>query len=260
LRATPYDFAIDFQGLWKSAAIAWASHAQHRVGFGPACLREPGAAMLYTMQVTPAPGQHVIAANLALVERLGVRAERWQFPLPRTAVDDAYVETALGDLPTRRFVIVNPGGGWRAKCWAPENYAQLIRRIEGELGMPALLTGSPQECPLIFGILDQAGAKRSRYFPATLVQFLALARRAALFISGDTGPLHLAAAVGTPIVGIFGPTDPARNGPFARDDIGLSNQGPINHTRRAVNASYISDVPVDAVLAAVRQRLERVHE
>jgi len=260
LRSTPYDFAIDFQGLWKSAALAWASQAQNRLGFGPDYLREPGAAMLYTKQVTPSQGQHVIAANLALMERLGVRTEQWQFPLPHTAADDAYVGAALKDLSARKFVIVNPGGGWRAKCWAPDNYAQLIRRIECELEMPVLLTGSMQESPLIFGILDQAGVKRSRYFPATLVQFIALARRAALFISGDTGPMHLAAAVRTPIVSIFGPTDPVRNGPFARDDIALSNQGPVNHTRREANASYISDIPVDAVLAAARLRLERVHE
>ena len=79
---------------------------------------------------------------------------------------------------------------------------------------------------MIGEILQNAGAQRARYLPTTLVQFIALARRARLFIGGDTGPLHLAAAVGTPIVGIYGPTDPVRNGPFAADDIALSNRGP----------------------------------
>ena len=82
------------------------------------------------------------------------------------------------------------------------------------------------------------------------MQFIALARRARLFIGGDTGPLHLAAAVGTPIVGIYGPTDPVRNGPFAADDIALSNRGPINHTRRGANPAYLPGISVESVVAA----------
>src|SRR5208283_251455 len=101
--------------------------------------------------------------------------------------------------------------------------------------------------------------QRARYLPSTLVQFIALARRARLFIGGDTGPLHLAAAVGTPIVGIYGPTDPVRNGPFAAEDIALSNYGPINHTRRGTNPTYLSGISVASVVAAMEQRLARVH-
>jgi ADP-heptose:LPS heptosyltransferase len=91
------------------------------------------------------------------------------------------------------------------------------------------------------------------------VQFIALVRRARLFVGGDTGPLHLAAAVGTPIVGIFGPTDPARNGPFAADDIALSNLGPINHTRREAYPTYLPGISVASVLAALENRLARPH-
>jgi len=259
LRAFRYEAAIDFQGLWKSAAIARASRARVRIGFTRAYLREPGAASFYTTRVAPPAGKHAIAENLALVERLGARAERWQFPLPHTDADDAYIKAALAALGTRDFVIINPGGGWRAKCWSPENYAQLIRNLEAGLHLPVLLTGSPQESGLISGILESAGARRSRYLPTTLVQFIALARRAALFIGGDTGPLHLAAAAGTPIVGIFGPTDPARNGPFSPADIALSNQSPIDHTRREAKASYLSGISVDTVLAAAARRLESAH-
>ena len=99
----------------------------------------------------------------------------------------------------------------------------------------------------------------ARYLPTTLVQFIALARRARLFIGSDTGPLHLAAAVGTPIVGIFGPTDPVRNGPFAADDIALWNHSPINHTRRGANPAYLAGISVASVLAAVEARLARAH-
>jgi lipopolysaccharide heptosyltransferase I len=259
LRESRYEAAIDFQGLWKSAAVAWLSRARERIGFAKPWLREPGAAVLYTQRISPGGPKHVIEMNLALVEQLGAHAQRWQFPLPRTAADDTYVETQLAALHVKDFIIINPGGGWRSKCWPPESYAELIERLEAVLPEQILLTGSAGEQKLIAAILQRAGSRRACYLPTTLVQLIALARRARLFIGGDTGPLHLAAAVGTPIVGIFGPTDPARNGPFAADDIALSNLGPINHTRREANLTYLPGISVESALAAVDNRLARAH-
>jgi ADP-heptose:LPS heptosyltransferase len=112
---------------------------------------------------------------------------------------------------------------------------------------------------MIGKILQNARSQRAHYFPSSLVQFIALARRARLFIGGDTGPLHLAAAVGAPIVGIYGPTDPVRNGPFAADDIALSNLAPINHTRRGENPAYLPGISVESVVAAVEKRMARAH-
>jgi len=259
LRRTPYDAALDFQGLWKSAVVAWLSRAQERIGFAERWLREPSAAVLYTQRISPPERVHVVEENLALVERLGARAQRWQFPLPWNEEDDAYVDGQLTALDSENFVIMNPGGGWRSKCWPPENYAALIRQLAGIRHDQILLTGSPAEEPMIRGILQSPAAQRARYIPTTLVQFIALAERARLFIGGDTGPLHLAAAVGAPIVGIYGPTDPVRNGPFAADDIALSNQGPISHTRRGANPAYLSGISVASVVAAVEERLARAH-
>jgi len=260
LRRTFYDAAFDFQGLWKSAVVAWLSRSRERIGFARRWMREPGAGVLYTQRVAPREGVHVVQENLALVERLGARAQRWQFPLPHNVEDDAYVERKLADLDSPDFVMMNPGGGWRSKCWSPEDYAALIRHLTGVLDDQILLTGSPSEEALIAGILQDAGVPRARYFPASLVQFIALARRARLFIGGDTGPLHLAAAVGTPIVGIYGPTCPVRNGPFAPDDIALSNRGPITYTRRGGKSAYIHGISVESVVAAVEKRLAGVHE
>jgi lipopolysaccharide heptosyltransferase I len=259
LRRTRYSVAFDFQGLWKSAVVAWLSRAQERVGFAERWLREPSAGVLYTQRVSPRAHVHVVQENLALVERRGAHTERWQFPLPRNQEDDRHVDQQLAALDTKDFIIINPGGGWRSKCWSPENYAALIRQWAGARREQILLTGSPSEEPLLEGILQNAGAQRARYLPTTLVQFIALARRARLFIGGDTGPLHLAAAVGTPIVGIYGPTDPVRNGPFAADDIALSNYGPINHTRRGTYPAYLSGISVESVVAAVEKRLARAH-
>jgi lipopolysaccharide heptosyltransferase I len=259
LRETRYDAALDFQGLWKSAVVAWLSRSSERIGFAKAWLREPSAAVLYTQKVSPRPRVHVVAENLALAESLGARTQRWQFPLPANYEDDAYVDAQLGALNAQTFIIVNPGGGWRTKCWSPQNYAALIRLWEASRRETIILTGSPAEENLINEIVRTAEAQRARYLPTTLVQFIALARRARLFIGGDTGPMHLAAAVGTPIVGIFGPTDPVRNGPFAADDIALSNHGVINHTRRGVNPAYLPGISVESVMAAAEVRLTRVH-
>jgi heptosyltransferase I len=262
LRGQAYHTAIDFQGLLKTGFLARLSGADRRLGLEEPWLREPLAAVFYTESVSALGRVHAIAERLALVERLGaprLEPDRWQFPLPHTADDDGVVERRLQQLGARDFVVINPGGGWMSKRWAPENYADLIRRLEPELPWHFLLTGSPAEEPVMQEIIRLAGTPRACYFPATLVQLIALERRARLFIGGDTGPLHLAAAVGTPIVAIYGPTDPARNGPFAPDDITLSNLGPIDHTRRARNPSYLPGIAVESVHAAVRERLKRAH-
>lgn len=259
LREFRYDAAIDFQGLWKSAFIARLSRSRERLGLAEYWLREPGAAVFYTERVSPVGRSHVIDQYLALAERLGAREEQREFPLPRTAEDDRHVERQLALLGAQEFIIVNPGGGWKAKRWGPENYAELIRALETRLPWKILLTGSPDEQELISEILNLAGTRQARYFASTLVQFIALARRAKLFVGGDTGPLHLAAAVGTPLVAIYGPTDPARNGPFSTADIALSGSGPINHTRRAAHPATITGVSVEAVLRAIAERLARTH-
>jgi lipopolysaccharide heptosyltransferase I len=262
LRELPFDAVIDFQGLVKSALIARLSRARERIGFSEYGLREPLAAAFYTERVPIREGVHVVEESLALVERLGATMpsrERWRFPLPQRAEDDEFVEHQLSRLEAQEFMIINPGGGWTAKRWAPGNYVELIQRLERVLPWRILVTGSPEEEPLMEEIVARARPSRAILFRSTLMQFIALARRAKLFVGGDTGPLHLAAAVGTPIVAIYGPTDPARNGPFSAADIALTNYGPIDHTRRGGDQSYLPGISVEAVLEAVQERRARVH-
>jgi lipopolysaccharide heptosyltransferase I len=258
LRRSEYAAVLDFQGLWKSAVIALLSGAKVRIGLARPWLREPSAAILYTERV-PAAGRHVVEESLALVEHLGARIGPWQFPLPHTPDADQYVEELLARLEARDFIIINPGGGWKAKRWAPENYDRLIRSLGPRFNGKILLTGSPGENELISGILNRAGTKQAAYFPSSVLQFIALVRRAKLFLGGDTGPMHLAAAVGTPVVAIYGPTDPARNGPFHAADIALYNHAPTNHTRRNSNAAYIEGISFESVLAAIEERLARIN-
>jgi len=262
LREAAFDAALDFQGLYKSALIAWLSRSRERVGFAERWLREPAAGIFYTERVSPHGREHVIQMNLALVERLAGRPllpARWHFPLPHTEADEQYVERELAALASRDFMVINPGGGWTSKCWAPGNYAELIRRLEKDPPGDILLTGSPQEETLIRDIIQESGSSRAKHFASTLVQFIALVRRAKLFLSGDTGPLHLAAAVGTPIVAIYGPTDPARNGPFSAADITLWNRESIDYTRRGPHDRYLRGISVESVLTAIHERLARAY-
>jgi heptosyltransferase-1 len=266
LRGLRPDVTVDFQGLLKSAALARISGAPRRVGFEERWLREPAAAVFYTECVPASGRRHVVEENFALVERLGAPSVprcRWQFPLPRSAPAEQRVDERLAALGVRKFLVINPGGGWTSKRWPTERYAELVGDLEEEDGHRVLMTGSPAEEPMIRGILERAQARRAVYFPSTLAEFIALMRRASLWIGGDTGPLHLAAAVRTPIVAIYGPTNPARNGPFAPSDITLRSDGPGNrpdkrthwHAGETKRSAYLEGVTVGAVRAAIRQRL-----
>jgi lipopolysaccharide heptosyltransferase I len=267
LREALFDAAIDFQGLLKSAFLAGISRSRRRLGFAEYWLREPLAGIFYSDRVSPRGREHVIEMNLSLVERLGVapvRSDRWKFPLPHNEADDREVENQLATLEAREFIVLHPGGGWKSKCWAPENYAELICRLEEEIAEKIILTGSPDEEPVIHEILRGASSPRAFYFPSTILQLIALARRTKLFVGGDTGPVHLAEAAGAPVVEIFSASEPVntpeRNGPFRAQDIVVANRNGAPRRRRIKNADYLRDVSVESVLAAIRERRARAHE
>ncbi len=276
LRRFHADLAIDFQGLIKSGLLARLSGAPRRVGLGGPWLRESLAGTFYTERVEARGRRHVVEENLALAEHAGaqpVAQEHWNFPLPVSAEAARRVEERLARLGVERFLVINPGGGWMSKRWAPERYAELIDELEHQARYTPLVTGSPAEEPTIHDILERANARRALYFASTVSEYIALIRRASLFIGGDTGPLHLAAAVGTPIVAIYGPTNPTRNGPFAPADIALWNQKPGGqklgseapsqthwHNKEGKDSAFIGDVSVDAVRAAIEHRLAAADE
>lgn len=263
LREYPYDAVIDFQGLMKSAIFALLSHSQKRVGLAWASLREPLATLLYTQRVSPKNCTHIIEINLSLVEPLGARSSNWEFPLPDDTRERDAVRAELQRMGTKEFIIVNFGGGWKSKRWSPENYAELIAALAGQAAFDILVTGSPQEENVARDIIAGANAAQAKWFPSTLLQFIALARQAKLLIGGDTGPLHLAAAVGTPIVAIFNAADPRntpeRNGPFNPADIILCGPRQAKRADHSKHLNYLEGVSVESVVRAAHQRLGKVH-
>lgn len=264
LREYSYDAVIDFQGLMKSALFAWLPRAKKRIGFSWHWLREPAAGVFYTDRITPQKCTHVIDLNLSLVEALGARAAEWEFPLPDRPQDKKTVQEQMQNLGTNEFIIINPGGGWKSKRWPPENYGELAARLAQHLSLDILVTGSEQESGLAREILSRANTPRVKWFPSTLLQFVVLARRAHLLVGGDTGPLHLAAAAGTPVVAIFNSSNPRntpqRNGPFNPADIIVCSPKPTKMAEVSKNVNYLAGVSVESVVNAALQRLGSGHE
>ena len=197
LRAEAYDLAIDFQGLIKSALVASAAHPDRIFGFHHSQVRERAAALFYSNKVSSG-AVHVVDRNLDLAAAAGASSVLRAFPLPAGRPE--------GDLPSGDFVLASPLAGWRAKQWPIEHYRALAARLRRELGMPLVLNAPPGSA------LPPLEAAVPHY--SSIAGLIHATRRAAAVLGVDSGPLHIAAALGRPGVAIFGPTDPARNGPY----------------------------------------------
>ncbi len=257
LRAAKYTCAVDFQALYKSALLAFASGAPLRIGFQGSYAREGLAALFYTERLNPR-GAHKVEHNLTLAERAGARKSTPRFPLAIRPEDSERVERALATQGAGEFFVLNPGGGWRSKCWPAQRYGELHSRLAGRFGMRGVVTFGPGEEDLAREVVDAAGDLAPLAIPFTLGPLLALLQRAKFVVSADTGPLHLASALGTRTVGLFGPTDPARNGPFAANDITVRNLQ-FSETTYRRGASYspaMLSITVDQVFRAVERRME----
>lgn len=254
-----YDVALDLQGLIKSAIWARISFADRVVGFDEPNLREPQAAFLYSETVTPLDASHVIRKNLSILAALQIKGDAIEVPLTPLASEDttAAIETAGGPL---RYIVLNPGAAWPNKRWPPERFGELAAALRDRTGLRSLVTWGRSERELADAVVrSSSGAATAA--PATSVSDLAvLMREAALVVSGDTGPLHIAAAMGTPLVGLYGPTWPERNGPWDPHDVVISRASVCvcHHKRQCQRgAPCINEITLEEVVAASEQRLAR---
>jgi lipopolysaccharide heptosyltransferase I len=256
LRAGRYDLAIDLQGLMKSAVLARASGAARVVGFSIWHLREKTARPFYS-EVRDAEGGHVIAKNLRLLEAVGVHDAAIEFPLaiPPSAALTA-VRAEIG--ADARFALVNPGAAWPNKRWPAERFGDVAAFLHDVCGLTPLVLWGPGEEALAQAVIAASGGHARLAPPTTIPDLVALSRAAALVVSGDTGPLHIATAVGTPTVSVFGPTDPRRNGPFAAEDVTVSRYESCacQYDRRCHHATWcLAGVSAAEVSAAVQRRI-----
>lgn len=259
LRARGYAAAIDLQGLLKSALFARASGAGRVVGFVRAQLRESAAAIAYTESVTGPDGGHVVQKNLAVLEAIGVPSAGVQFPWkPMVSAVATAIGTDTAGSRAGGFALLNPGAAWENKRWPPRRFGELAARLGQELGLPSVVTWGPAERQLADDVVAHAAGHATATPPTSLADLLALSARARLVVSGDTGPLHLAASVGAPIVGLFGPTRPERNGPWRTEDVCVSRASTCVcfHKRQCVRGrACIDDIAVAEVFDACRCRL-----
>ena len=257
LRSQRYDAALDLQGLLKSAVWARASGAQRVIGFDRDHLREPLAASFYTDSVMPDVSGHVIRKNLSILHAVNVEPGPPELTVVPHATPEMIktIQIAGG---SDGYIVINPGAAWPNKCWPPERFAALALALRDRTGLHSLVTWGPKERALA-GEVSRASGGAAAPAPATSVSDLAaLMRSAALVIAGDTGPLHIGAAVGTPIVGLFGPTRPERNGPWEpRDEVISRAETCVCHHKRHClrGAPCINEITVDEVLAAAERRL-----
>jgi len=255
IRAGRYDAVIDFQGLMKSAVLAQLSAAPIKVGFTRP--KERVASMFYTRKIESTG--HVIEQNLQLAFSLAPptpvedgNVEIHEF-LPRDPSAEAWCTAELHRRAIGDFVLISPGGGWGAKLWPAERYGEVARALPG---VTALVNFAPGEEDLARRVIGASGG-RAQAVQCTVGELIALTRRARLFIGGDSGPMHLAAAINIPIVAIFGPTDPDRNGPCSAPAIVLRNpssQTSYSHTERMDEG--LLGISAEQVIAAARPFVE----
>ena len=256
LRDTGYDAAIDLQGLLKSAMLARSIRAHQTIGFPRRHLREPLARLFYTDAPDPGLATHVIYKNLALLAPLHVTDLRVRFPLeiPRTPTTTQIIHR----FERRDYALVNPGAAWPNKRWPPANFGAVAAAIEREFGWRSLVLWGPGEQELAHEVVAQSGGAAEISPPTTITDLVGLARGARLMISGDTGPLHIAGAVSTPIVALYGPTRPDRNGPWGLADVSISRvqQCSCVYERKCKKTERcIDDISVAEVISAVQRRV-----
>jgi lipopolysaccharide heptosyltransferase I len=261
LRAKRYDVALDFQGLLKSAALARLSGARRVAGFDRASLRESMAAPLYTERVAIDRDCHVIDKNLRLAAVVGAGLGETTREFPIRDVESAALRSVQSG-GVREFALINPAAAWPNKRWPAERFGRLAAWMRERHQLPAVVLWGPGEEALAHDVARAAGGSAIVAPPTRMADLVALARAARLIVSGDTGPLHIAAAVGTPVVALFGPTNPRRNGPWALGDVALSRYAHCDchyerRCRRQPERWCLASIEDSEVAAAVDGRLGR---
>ena len=249
VRAAGYDVAVDLQGAMRSAVLARWSGA--RVVCGAAESRESPASLWYTRKVVTR-GRHVIEQNVSVAEALiGRRVEVPRAEVPCDLKSEERVDKQLREFSAGEFAVLNPGAGWGAKRWPAERYGEVARGL-AKLGVRSILNYGPGEEELVRAA-EAASGGNARAIRCTVGELIALMRRARLFVGGDTGPLHLAAALRLPVVAIYGPTDPARNGPYGTRSVVLRSAASVtSHARRNEAEEGMLGIGSNAVVEAAR--------
>jgi len=253
VRAMKYDIALDLQGAIRSAMAARLSGAKSRLG--PAEPREAPARRFYTT-VVPTTGAHVVEHALSLASAVAGEDLAYEpCGFPQDPATESWADRLFSTLGFRRMAIVNPGAGWGAKCWPAERYGAVAQAL-AERGMAVIVNFGPEEEPLAQAVRDASGGT-ARPVGCSVSELIALTRRASLFVGGDTGPMHLAAALWVPVVALFGPTRPERNGPYATPAVVLRSPESVDNSSHTDEPDAgLQTIETDRVIAAAEELLK----
>ncbi len=255
IRAQRWNAAIDYQGLWKSALLPFLAGVPKRIGFSSETIREFGVPILYTDRV-PARAAHIADQNGELSLRAGAQTAVGPIKLQVNETDRQRVCSDLVAAGIDRYVVLSPGGGWRSKCWPAKRFGELCRKIREDLNVRCVINYGPGEENLAAAVKSASGNADPFLYDGELGQLMALLQGAQCIVGGDTGPLHLAIALGTKAVAIFGPTNPTRNGPYPPQPFVLRDpEAGTTHKRETQTNPSLLKISVAQVFDAVQRRL-----
>lgn len=252
LRAVRYDAVIDFQGAVRSAVVGRMAGSRRLIG--EVKPRERAARLLFSERVAT-EGVHVIEQDFELATALAGDDLDFDLPwLPFDPAAEACADRILAAWEGKPIVLVNPGAGWGAKRWPVERYASVAKEFV-QRGFRVVVNAGPSEESLAEVIVNETEGAATA-LNSSLEHLMAITRRVALVVAGDTGPLHLACALGKPVVGIYGPTDPSRNGPFGtRFKVLRHPDSRRDHTRHERPEAGLLTIGVDEVMRAAEELL-----
>ncbi len=261
LRASKFDVTLDFQGLLKSSTIAKLARSKKIYGFAKQNLREPVSRFLLTDKIKVAQKTHIIIKNLKLAEQaldIFIPENDFEFPIFTEEQHKREAEKVI-EKSGANFAILNPAGGWITKLWHAEKFGALADKLWEENGLVSIITTAPNEINLAEKVLQNSKSGKVLIAQPGLKGFYELAKRAKIYIGGDTAPTHLAVAANAPVVGIFGPTEWWRNGSPNKDDICVERTDiscRIDCHRRTCDNWICMNIEVETVLQAAQKRLE----
>jgi len=257
VRQRPYDLVIDFHGLFKSSIIVFFSDGKRKLGYNS--LQELSGLFL-NEKIPEDMNKHAVERYLDFPRYLGAKIDKARFVLPSNQEAEEKIRILMDEynLEDKKFIAINPVAYWETKLWSNEKFARLADLIHDKLQMKVVFTGSAKEpiekisSSMTTESINLGGA-------TTLLDLASLYKKARIVITTDSGPMHLAAAVETPVIALFGPTDPSRTGPYGAGHAIIRTELPCSpcFLKKCSTKKCMEDITVKNVFAVVKEKLAK---
>ena len=258
------EITIDLQGLTKSSLVAWLSGAKQRLGFNRDTFDGRELSTFFNNHLYQSDSTHIVDRGIDLLALLGIQNKSVVFDLPEFDADRLFANQSLLELGIQGpFCIINVGAGWPSKIWPSQRYADVANHLGEQYGLPSLIVWSGEKERHAAVEIRAQSNSHSKLAPATtLTQLRSLIRQSRLFVGSDTGPMHLAAALGVPTIGMIGPMPLQRVSPYGDQNIGVQRDSLPDHltSQRKSNCGPMLSIQVEDVTAACDTILSRTYQ